>query len=52
MKDVFDEVIRTTLVELGARFRDFVPNLLAMLVLLGSGDPGRGRRSGSRWASC
>lgn len=37
MKDVFDEVIRTTLVELGARFRDFVPNLLAMLVLLAVG---------------
>jgi len=37
MKDVFDEVIRTTLVELGARFRDFVPNLLAMLVLLAIG---------------
>jgi hypothetical protein len=37
MKDVFNEVIRTTLVELGARFRDFVPNLLAMLVLLAVG---------------
>ena len=34
MNDVFNEVIRTTLVEVGARFRDFVPNLLAMLVLL------------------
>ena len=31
MKEVFDEVIRTTLVEVGARFRDFVPNLLATL---------------------
>ena len=37
MKEVFDEVIRTTLVELGARFRDFVPNLLAMLALLAVG---------------
>jgi hypothetical protein len=37
MKEVFDEVIRTTLVEVGARFRDFVPNLLAMLVLLAVG---------------
>jgi hypothetical protein len=34
MSEVFDEVIRTTLVEVGARFQDFVPNLLAMLVLL------------------
>jgi hypothetical protein len=34
MKEVFDEVIRTTLVEVGARFQDFLPNLLAMLVLL------------------
>ena len=34
MKEVFDQVIRTTLVEVGARFQDFVPNLLAMLVLL------------------
>jgi hypothetical protein len=37
MKQVFDEVISTTLVEFGNRFRDFVPNLLAMLVLLGLG---------------
>ena len=37
MKEVFDEVIRTTLVEFGVRFRDFVPNLLAMLVLLAAG---------------
>jgi hypothetical protein len=37
MKEVFDEVIRTTLVEVGARFRDFVPNLLAALVLLAIG---------------
>jgi hypothetical protein len=37
MNEVFDEVIRTTLVEVGARFRDFVPNLLAMLVLLAVG---------------
>jgi hypothetical protein len=37
MKDVFDEVIRTTLLELGLRIRDFVPNLLAMLVLLAVG---------------
>jgi hypothetical protein len=34
MKEVFDEVIRTTLVQLGERVQDFVPNLLAMLVLL------------------
>jgi hypothetical protein len=34
MKEVFDDVIRTTLVEFGARFQAFVPNLLAMLVLL------------------
>ncbi len=34
MKEVFEEVIRTTLVEVGARFQDFIPNLLAMLVLL------------------
>jgi hypothetical protein len=34
MKEVFDEVIRTTLVEVGARFQDFVPNLLAMIFLL------------------
>ena len=37
MHEVFDEVIRTTLVEVGARFQDFVPNLLAMLVLLAIG---------------
>ena len=37
MNEVFDEVIRTTLVEVGARFQDFVPNLLAMLVLLAIG---------------
>jgi hypothetical protein len=37
MKEIFNEVIRTTLVEVGARFRDFVPNLLAMLVLLALG---------------
>jgi Mechanosensitive ion channel, conserved TM helix len=37
MKEVFDEVIRTTLVEFGMRFRAFVPNLLAMLVLLVAG---------------
>jgi len=37
MKEVFDEVIRTTLVEVGARFQDFVPNLLAALVLLAVG---------------
>ena len=37
MKEVFDEVIRTTLVEVGARFRDFVPNLLAALALLAVG---------------
>jgi len=34
MKEVFDEVIRTTLAEVGARFQVFVPNLLAMLALL------------------
>jgi hypothetical protein len=34
MKEVFDDVIRTTLAEFGARFQAFVPNLLAMLVLL------------------
>lgn len=34
MKDVFDEVIRTTLAEVGARLQVFVPNLLAMLALL------------------
>jgi hypothetical protein len=37
MKEVFDEVIRTTLVEVGARFQDFVPHLLMMLVLLALG---------------
>ena len=34
MKEVFDEVIRTTLAEVGVRFQVFVPNLLAMLALL------------------
>ena len=34
MREVFEEVIRTTLAEVGARFQDFVPNLLAMLALL------------------
>ena len=34
MKDVFDEVISTTLAEVGARFQDFVPNRLAALALL------------------
>ncbi len=34
MKEVFDEVIQTTLAEVGARFQVFVPNLLAMLALL------------------
>lgn len=34
MKKVFDEVINTTLVEFGARFQDFIPNLLVMLALL------------------
>jgi Mechanosensitive ion channel, conserved TM helix len=34
MKEVFDQVIRTTLVEFGERFQAFAPNLLAMLVLL------------------
>jgi len=37
MKEVFDEVISTTLVEVGARFRDFVPNLLAALALAAVG---------------
>jgi hypothetical protein len=37
MKEIFDEVIRTTLVEVGARFKDFVPHLLMMLVLLALG---------------
>lgn len=37
MKQVFDEVITTTFVEFSTRVRDFVPNLLAMLVLLGLG---------------
>ena len=37
MKEVFNEVIRTTLVEVGARFQDFVPNLLAALALLAVG---------------
>ncbi|MEE8218825.1 MAG: hypothetical protein V3S03_07635, partial [Vicinamibacteria bacterium] len=34
MKEVFDEVIQTTLAEVGARFQVFLPNLLAMLALL------------------
>jgi hypothetical protein len=34
MKEIFEEVINTTLAEVGARFQDFVPNLLAMLALL------------------
>jgi Mechanosensitive ion channel, conserved TM helix len=37
MKQVFDEVITTTFVEFSSRLRDFVPNLMAMLVLLGLG---------------
>jgi hypothetical protein len=37
MKEVFDEVIRTTLAEFFVRFQAFVPNLLAMLVLLAVG---------------
>ncbi len=37
MKEVFDEVIQTTLAEVGARFQVFVPNLLAMLALLAIG---------------
>ncbi len=34
MKEVFNEVIQTTLAEVGTRFQVFVPNLLAMLALL------------------
>ena len=34
MREVFEEDIRTTLAEVGARFQDLVPNLLAMLALL------------------
>ena len=37
MREVFDEVIRTTLAEFGVRFRDFVPNLMAMVVILATG---------------
>ena len=51
MKEVFNEVIRTTLVEVGARFQDFVPNLLAalaLLVLLGRPDAGASAPDGCR----
>jgi hypothetical protein len=37
MNQVLDEVLRTTLVEFGTRLQAILPNLLAMLVLLGAG---------------